>query len=377
MHASPGAGVKRHVPGLRASSFHETERPQSSRAGLGKAGANMEYRHLGKSGVKVAPICLGTMMFGGPTDEPTAQRIVASARERGVNFIDTADQYTDGRSEEVVGRAIRERRHWWVLATKVANPTGEGPNGVGLSRKWIMQACEASLRRLGTDYADIYYLHKEDHGTPLAETVRALADLMKAGKIRYFGVSNYRSWRVAEICRICDDLGIDRPIVSQPYYNAVNRMPEVEHLPACAYYGLGVVPYSPLARGVLTGKYSPDVPPPQGTRAGRQDPRMMQTEWRTESLEVAQEIKRHAEARGAKPAHFALAWVLNNKLVTSVIAGPRTEEQWDDYVAALDYSFTAEDEALVNRLVPTGHPSTPGYNDPAYPIEGRVARTGA
>ena len=336
----------------------------------------MEYRHLGKSGVKVAPICLGTMMFGGPTDEPTAQRIVASARERGVNFIDTADQYTDGRSEEVVGRAIRERRHWWVLATKVANPTGEGPNGVGLSRKWIMQACEASLRRLGTDRLDLYLLHWRGD-TPLAETVRALADLMKAGKIRYFGVSNYRSWRVAEICRICDDLGIDRPIVSQPYYNAVNRMPEVEHLPACAHYGLGVVPYSPLARGVLTGKYSPDVPPPQGTRAGRQDPRMMQTEWRTESLEVAQEIKRHAEARGAKPAHFALAWVLNNKLVTSVIAGPRTEEQWDDYVAALDYSFTAEDEALVNRLVPTGHPSTPGYNDPAYPIEGRVARTGA
>jgi aryl-alcohol dehydrogenase (NADP+) len=323
----------------------------------------------------VSPICLGTMMFGGPTDEATAARIVASARDAGVNFIDTADQYTQGRSEEITGRAIKAERDWWVLATKVANPTGDGPNGAGLSRKWVMQACDASLKRLGAEMVDIYYLHKEDHGTPLAETVHAMADLVRAGKIRYFGVSNYRSWRVAEICRICDDLGIDRPVVSQPYYNAMNRMPEVEHLPACAFYGLGVVPYSPLARGVLTGKYSPDVPPPEGTRAGRQDPRMMQTEWRTESLDIAQEIKRHAEKRGTKAGQFAVAWVLNNRLVSAVIAGPRTEEQWRDYLGALDYRFTAEDEALIDRLVPTGHPSTPGYNDPAYPIEGRAART--
>jgi aryl-alcohol dehydrogenase-like predicted oxidoreductase len=335
----------------------------------------MEYRNLGVSGVKVSPICLGTMMFGGPTDEATAARIVASARDAGVNFIDTADQYTQGRSEEITGRAIKAERDWWVLATKVANPTGDGPNGAGLSRKWVMQACDASLKRLGAEMVDIYYLHKEDHGTPLAETVHAMADLVRAGKIRYFGVSNYRSWRVAEICRICDDLGIDRPVVSQPYYNAMNRMPEVEHLPACAFYGLGVVPYSPLARGVLTGKYSPDVPPPEGTRAGRQDPRMMQTEWRTESLDIAQEIKRHAEKRGTKAGQFAVAWVLNNRLVSAVIAGPRTEEQWRDYLGALDYRFTAEDEALIDRLVPTGHPSTPGYNDPAYPIEGRAART--
>jgi aryl-alcohol dehydrogenase-like predicted oxidoreductase len=336
----------------------------------------MDYRNLGRSGIKVSPLCLGTMMFGGPTDEPTAGRIIASAREKGVNFIDTADQYTEGRSEEITGRAIKAGRDWWVLATKVANPTGDGPNGRGLSRKWVMEACEASLRRLGTDFIDIYYLHKEDHATPLDETVRAIADLVRSGKVRYFGVSNHRSWRVAEICRLCDDLGIDRPVVSQPYYNIMNRMPEVEQLPACGYYGLGVVPYSPLARGVLTGKYSPDVPPPEGTRAGRQDPRMMQTEWRTESLEIAQEIKRHAEKKKAKPGQFALAWVLNNRFVSSVIAGPRTEEQWAEYVGALDYCFTPEDEALVDRLVPTGHPSTPGYNDPAYPIEGRVPRSG-
>jgi aryl-alcohol dehydrogenase-like predicted oxidoreductase len=335
----------------------------------------MEYRNLGRSGVKVSPLCLGTMTFGGPTDEATAGRIVAKAREQGVNFIDSADAYQGGKSEEIVGRAVGNRRHDWVLATKLANQIGEGANRGGLSRKWVMQAAEESLRRIGTDYIDVYYLHKEDHAAPLAETVRAIGDLQRQGKIRYFGVSNYKSWRLAEICNLCDRMGIDRPIVSQPYYNAMNRMPEVEHLPACAHYGLGVVPYSPLARGVLTGKYSPDVPPPEGTRAGRQDPRMMQSEWRTESLEAAQEIKRYAEKRGVKPGQFAVAWVLNNCIVTSVIAGPRTEEQWQDYLGALGYRFTAEDEALIDRLVPTGHPSTPGYNDPAYPIEGRVART--
>ena len=201
----------------------------------------MDYRNLGRSGLKVSPLCLGTMMFGGATDEPTAQRIIAKVREAGVNFIDTADAYNGGRSEEVTGRAISNQRDQWVLATKLANPMGEGPNAGGLSRKWIMRAVDASLRRLGTDYIDIYYLHKEDLNTPLAETVYAMGDLVRAGKIRYFGVSNYKSWRVAEICAICDRLGIDRPVVSQPYYNAMNRMPEVEHLPACAYYGLGVV----------------------------------------------------------------------------------------------------------------------------------------
>lgn len=337
----------------------------------------MEYRPLGRSGLKVSPICLGTMMFGGATSERDSQAIIDHAREAGVNFIDTADAYSDGVSEEITGRAIASHRYDWVLATKVANPVGgTGPNRFGLSRKWVMQACENSLKRLGTEVIDIYYLHKEDHATPLAETVRAIADLVAQGKIRYFGVSNYRSWRLAEICRICDELGIDRPVVSQPYYNAMNRMPEVEHLPACGHFGLGVASYSPLARGVLTGKYEPGSAPQQGTRAGRGDKRMLQTEWREESLSIAQEIKAHASARGMTPVQFAVAWVLNNKFLTAAIAGPRTLEQWQAYVAALDVSFSAEDEALVDRLVPAGHPSTPGYNDPAYPLEGRAPRTG-
>jgi aryl-alcohol dehydrogenase-like predicted oxidoreductase len=299
---------------------------------------------------------------------------VARAREQGINFIDSADGYNSGKSEEIVGRAIREHRSWWVLATKCANPTGNGPNAKGVSRRHVFDAVDGSLRRLGADVIDLLYLHKEDHATPLGETVRALADLTRAGKIRYFGVSNYRSWRVAEICRLCDEAGIDRPIASQPLYNALNREVEVEHLPACNYFGLGVVPYSPLARGVLTGKYAPNVTPDPASRAGRRDRRMMESEWRPESLAIAQEIAAQARKRGVTPGTFAMAWVLNNRLVTAAVAGPRTEQQWEEYGAALECCLTAEDEALVDRLVSPGHPSTPGYNDPQYPIEGRLPR---
>ncbi len=335
----------------------------------------MDYRGLGRSGLKVSPLCLGAMMFGGPTDEPTSGRIITKAREAGINFIDTADAYNNGRSEEVVGRAIAAERSWWILATKLANPTGESPNDRGLSRRRTFHAVEASLRRLGTDVVDILYLHREDPTTPLEETVHALADLLRQGKIRYFGVSNFRAWRVAEICRLCDLVGIDRPVVSQPYYNLLNRMPEVEHLPACAYYGLGVASYSPLARGVLTGKYAANSAPAGDTRVGRKDKRIMETEWRLESLEIARELGKHASSRGITPGQFALAWVLNNQIVTAPIAGPRTEPHWEEYLASLNYDFTAEDEALVDRLVTPGHASTPGYSDPLYPIEGRIART--
>ena len=336
----------------------------------------MDIRSLGRSGLKVSPICLGTMMFGGPTDEADADRIIGRAKDAGVNFIDTADVYTEGRSEEIVGRAIRRDRAHWVLATKLGNPTGPGPNDRGLSRHYMFRAVEASLKRLGTDVIDIYYLHKEDHSVALEESVRALGDLIRQGKIRHYGVSNHRSWRVAEICSLADRMGIDRPVVSQPYYNAMNRMPEVEHLPACGFYGLGVVPYSPLARGILSGKYHPKAPPPEGSRAHRADARMLQTEWRKESIGIAQKLKTHAEKRGITPGQFATAWVLNNRFVTAAIAGPRTFAQFEDYLGAPAYHFSRTDEQLVDRLVPAGHPSTPGYTDPAYPLEGRPTRHG-
>ena len=210
--------------------------------------------------------------------------------------------------------------------------------------------------------------------TSLEETVRAMGDLIRDGVIRSFAVSNHRAWRLAEVCSICDRLGVDRPVACQPYYNAVNRVPEVEHLPACAFYGVGVVPYSPLARGVLTGKYDPDAAPPDDSRAARKDARMMQTEWRRESLVIARTLKAHAEARGITASQFSTAWVLGNKLVTSVIVGPRVEAQLNDYLGALRYRFTAEDEDLVNSLVAPGHASTPGYTDPLEQVEGRVSR---
>jgi len=339
---------------------------------------DMEYRNLGRSGLKVSPLCLGAMMFGDQTDEQNSRQIVDKAREAGVNFIDTADAYAAGRSEEIVGRAIRADRDRWVVATKVGYPAGvPTATGADLSRKYIMSAVDASLRRLGTDYIDLYYLHRDDAGTPLAETVRTLADLVRQGKIRYFGLSNFHAWRLAEVVRLCGEMGIDPPAALEPQYNAMNRMPEAELLPACSFYGVGVVPYSPLARGVLSGKYASLDQLPEGSRAARKDKRILQTELRPESIELARQIKAHAEARGSTASHFAIRWVLNNALVDSVIGGPRTLAQWDDYLAAMSAPFTAEDEALVDRLVAPGHPSTPGFTDPQYPVTGRVARTGA
>jgi aryl-alcohol dehydrogenase (NADP+) len=340
----------------------------------------IEYRFLGRSGVKVSPLCLGTMMFGDRTDEAEAGRIVASAREAGVNFIDTADVYAKGESERITGKLIKPDRERWVLATKVANPMpapgisnpgGDDPNRRGTGRKWIMRAIDESLGRLGTDYVDIYYLHRDVEDTPLEETLGAMADLIRAGKIRYFAVSNFRGWRIAEVMHVCRSLGIPQPIACQPYYNAMNRQPENDILPACAYYGIGVVPYSPLARGVLTGKYGQGETPPADSRAGRKDKRIMETEFREESLAIAQKIKAHAQKKGMTGGHFAFNWVLHNSIVSSVIAGPRTLEQWQDYLAALGRKFDAEDEALVDSLVSPGHPSTPGYNDPVYPLRGR------
>lgn len=338
--------------------------------------STMTFERLGHSGLTVSRLCLGTMMFGGRTTEVDSAAIIDNARDIGVNFIDTADVYNAGESERIVGRAIKGDRDDWVLATKMVNAMGDKPNQRGSGRKWAMRACEDSLQRLGTDYIDLYYLHREDHDTPLEETAMAMGDLMSQGKIRYFAVSNYRSWRLASLCHICDGLGIQRPIASQPYYNALNRMPEVEHLPACGNFGLGAVPYSPVARGVLTGKYAPGETPQQGTRAGTQDRRMMESEWREESLVIAQKVAEHAKARGITPAQFAVAWVLNSSFVSSVIAGPRTMEQWQDYPGGVAYEFTDEDEALIDGLVPAGHPSTPGYTDPSYPLEGRVTRHG-
>ena len=334
----------------------------------------MDYRYLGRSALRVSPLCLGTMMFGGATDEPTAKRIIDKARGQGVNFVDAADLYNGGLTEEVVGRSIKDNRHHWVLATKFGHRMTEEPNEGGQSRKWIFQDVDDSLRRLGTEFIDVLYFHKSDNDAPFEEPLRAIKDLMAQGKVRYYGVSNFKAWRIVEVCRIADQLGMDRPVVSQPLYNLVDRLAEVEQLPAADHCGVGVAPYSPLARGVLSGKYDPGAPPPAESRAGRNDMRIMQTEWRAESLAIAQAVAAHAQERGMSTVAFAIAWVLRNRLVTSAIVGPRTEAQWDAYLPALDAVLDADDEAFVDGLVPPGHASTPGYTDPAYPIEGRQPR---
>jgi len=335
----------------------------------------MNYRTLGRSGLQVSPLALGSMMFGGQTDAASSRRIIDQALERGLNFIDTADVYNDGRSEEIVGQAIAARRDDWVLASKVGmGPADAWPNRRGLGRKHIAAALDASLKRLGTDYLDLYYLHREDPQTPLEETVAAIGDAIAQGKVRHWGLSNYRGWRIAEVVHVAERLGVPRPIASQPLYNLVNRQAETEQFTAAEFHGLGVVPYSPLARGVLSGKYLPGVEPAADSRAGRQDKRILETEWRAESLEIAQKLKAHAEARGVGVVQFAIAWVLNNALVSAAIVGPRTEEQWQDYLKALDVRLDAEDEAFVDALVTPGHASTPGYNDPTHFVPGRRPR---
>jgi aryl-alcohol dehydrogenase-like predicted oxidoreductase len=331
----------------------------------------MKYRPLGKSNLQVSALCLGTMMFGDQTPIDEARAIVGDAQELGVNYIDTADVYTTGASETILGELLKGQRHRWVLATKLGNKMSERPNEGHFSASWMLREIDASLARLRTDHVDILYLHRDNNGMNLEEPLRALDTMLRAGRIRYWGLSNFRGWRIAECMRIAQELGMPAPVVCQPYYNLLNRMPEVEILPACSHYGIGVTPYSPIARGVLTGKYRPGQAPEAGSRAARGDKRIAETELRPESLAIAQRLQLHAAAKGITLAQFATAWVLAHRAVSSVIAGPRTLEQWRSYGPALDYAIDDEDEQLVDSLVRPGHPSTPGYSDPQYPLPPR------
>ena len=335
----------------------------------------MEYRIVGNSGLKVSQICLGVMNFGDTTDEKAAAAIIDHARKAGVNFIDTADAYAGGRSETIVGNLTKKDRGDWVIASKVGQSAGTPQRKKGLSRKWMMEAIDQSLKRLQTDYVDIYYMHHVDWETPLEESVAAMRDIIASGKALYWGFSNHRAWQVGELVRLCDTLGAPRPVIAQPMYNLAMRMVENDLLPACEYYEIGVVPFSPLARGVLTGKYDPKKKPPANSRAGRGDNSILNRDFRNETFKLVDRIRKRVEKRGMSPTQFAVNWVLNNQLVTSVIAGPRTLEQWKSYIGALDHDFTKADEALIDKYVASGHPSTPGYLDNRYPPTGRQPRT--
>lgn len=331
----------------------------------------MQYVRLGQAGVKVSRLCLGTMMFGGPTNEDDSIRIIHAALDRGINFLDTANMYHLGGSETVVGKALRDRREHVVLATKGRQKMGPGPNEAGASRVHLLRELDKSLHRLQTDYVDIYYVHAPDVDTPHEETMRALDDMVRSGRVHYLGCSNYRTWQLCEALLTSEQHRLHRFACVQPLYNLVNRDVEVDLIPLCKARGLGVVSYSPLARGVLTGKYEPGKEPPAGSRAARNDARMKQAEWRDASLEVARQLTEHCRQRGVATSQFAIAWCLANPHLTSVILGPRTMEQFEDNWGALDVAITAEDEQFVDALVPPGEHSGKGFQDSAYPITGR------
>src|SRR5262245_61418074 len=334
----------------------------------------MDYRLLGRTGVRVSPLCLGTMMFGGQTPEADSVRIIHKALDHGINFVDTADVYVTGESERIVGKALAARRDGVVLATKGRNKMGEGPNDWGATRLHMRQALEASLRRLNLDYIDLYYVHAPDYDTPIDETLRFLDDAVRQGKILYPACSNVRAWRLCEALWTSDRLGLSRFAAVQPLYNLVNRDIEIELLPLAKAHGIGVVSYSPLARGILTAKYKPGQPFPDGSRASRNDKRLREAELREESLVISQKLADHCKTTGVAPSQFALAWCLANPTITSIILGPRTMEQFDDNVAALGVPITSDDESFVDRLVPPGDHSGKGFNDPLYPVTGRQSK---
>ena len=290
-------------------------------------------RALWNGGPQVARLCLGALMFGDQTDEVGSARILDAYLEAGGNFIDTADNYSQGGSERMLGRLLADRGADVFLATKAGNSFAADPRSGGLSRQWLLAAAAASAERLRVETIDLYYLHLDDETTPLEEVIGTLGELIAAGRIRHWGFSNFRPWQIAEMVRVADALGVARPVAAQPYYHMLNRVAEADYLPACQHFGIGVVPYSALARGVLTGKYR-DGNMPAGSRAARADTRMMETEFRSETIAAANRAADNAEASGRDPAALAIRWVLANEIVSSVLIGPKTLAQLAAYLAA-------------------------------------------
>jgi aryl-alcohol dehydrogenase-like predicted oxidoreductase len=314
----------------------------------------MEYRRLGRSGLKVSEICLGTMTFGHGTDDAEAERIVHAALDAGVTFFDTADGYSDGASETMLGRALGKRRRETVIATKVFNAMGPGPNDSGMSRVHIMNAVEDSLRRLGTDYIDLYFIHHVDIQTPLEEMLRAFDDLVRQGKIRYTACSNYEAWRLMEALWLSDSKGLARFEAYQPQYSLVVRDIEEELVPACALKGLGMVVWSPLAGGYLSGKYRPGDRSVAGTRSAENwafSTRFFHPNHETilaELLAVASEL-------GRSPAQVAVRWTLEQPMVTSAIVGARTAEQLSDTLGAGGWQLPLDARKRLDKVSAQPH----------------------
>jgi aryl-alcohol dehydrogenase-like predicted oxidoreductase len=318
----------------------------------------MEYRNLGRSGVKVSPLCLGAMMFGkrGNSDHDDCIRIIHRALDAGINFVDTANVYSAGESEEIVGKALRGRRDRVVLATKVHGSMGPGPNDRGNSRVHLLREVENSLRRLQTDYIDLYQIHRPDPDTPIQETLRVLDDLVHSGKVRYIGSSTFAAWELVESYWVSDRNNLMRFQCEQPPYSIFVRAIETDVLPVCAKYGTGVIPWSPLNRGWLAGKYRRGREIDSDSRVGRSDPFIDTPDSPSgqRKLELVEKLIPLAEQIGANLAQFALAWVLTNPVITAPIIGPRVMEQLEDNLGALDVRIPPEILARIDELVPPG-----------------------
>jgi aryl-alcohol dehydrogenase-like predicted oxidoreductase len=324
----------------------------------------IEIRSLGRTGVKVSSICLGAMIFGGKTNLDDSCAIIDKAMDAGINFIDTANVYSLGRSEETTGEALKRngRRNHIVLATKVHGVMdAEDPNMQGNSRRHIIQQCEASLKRLGTDWIDLYQIHRPQSDIPIDETLRALDDLIRAGKVRYIGTTTFGAWQVVESIYIAKELGLNRFVCEQPPYNLLDRRIERELLPMAQTYGLGIIPWSPLAGGLLTGKYKRGEEPPEGARFADQTNPIYRRRLNDRIYDVIDGLQPIADAKGITLSQLALAWVHMQPAVTAPIIGPRTMEQLEDNLKAVDVTFTEDERREINRVSRRGESVAPFY----------------
>lgn len=316
----------------------------------------MDYRYLGKTGLKVSELCLGAMTFGRDASEADSLRIMDRFKEVGGTFIDTADVYTRGTSEEIVGRWLgKQRREDWVIATKVRFPMGDSLNDVGLSRKHILAGVEASLRRLGTDYIDLYQVHCWDPGAPLEETLSTLDMLVKQGKVRYVGASNYKAWQLQKAVDLAQMHNWERFTCLQPLYNLLDRSLEWEIVELCEHEGIGIIPWSPLRGGWLSGKYRRGMDaPPEGTRVAGATRHGWSEQWDSYNTErtwcVIDELLAVAEEANKTPAQSALNWVKDRPGVTAPIIGARTMEQLEDNLGAVGWSLTPEQRARLDNI---------------------------
>lgn len=327
----------------------------------------MEYRLLGRTGVRVAPLGIGTLNFGNPTPEAEAARIIERALDAGLNLIDTANSYNNGESEAIIGRVLAAsgRRHEVVLATKAHFPTGPGPNERGNSRLHLVRACEDSLRRLRSDHIDLYQIHRPDPYTPVEETLAALSDLVRQGKLRYVGCSTHPAWRVMEALMVSELRGYVRYVSEQPPYNLLDRRIENELVPLCQAHGLALLPWAPMAQGVLAGRYGDAGAVPADSRAAQRGG--VYADRVTErGVELGRRFAALAHGHGLPPAQLALLWVMEQPGITAPIFGPRNVEQLEQILPTLELRLSDELRAACDELVPPGSAAVNFHNSAGW-----------